>query len=170
MRFALRVRVPEWARSGGFATLNGKRLEAFAAPSSYFVLDRVWNDGDTVELTTPMSLRSVPMPDDPSIQAVTYGPLVLAGRMGTSGLTPEILRAEKTKPRTVPEYKGEPIPAPEIHAAAGNIVSAVKRGARPLEFELAGPNGAIALVPLSAVMDERYAVYWKVGAADSTRA
>jgi hypothetical protein len=165
VRFALRLRVPEWARSGGSASLNGKRLEAFAAPSSYFVLDRLWNDGDVVEMTMPMSLRAVPMPDDPSIQAVTYGPLVLAGRMGTAGLTPEILRAEKTKPRTVPEYKGEPLPAPEIAAAHGDLAAAVKRGSHPLELELAGPKGAIALVPLSAVIDERYAVYWKVSAA-----
>ncbi len=27
------------------------------------------------------------MPDDPTLQAVMYGPLVLAGKLGTAGLT-----------------------------------------------------------------------------------
>jgi DUF1680 family protein len=160
-RFALRVRVPEWARSGGSATINGRAVDAFASPSSYLVLDRTWKSGDRVQVSMPMSLRAVPMPDDPSIQAVTYGPLVLAGRMGASGLTPEILRAEKTKPRTIPEYKGEPLPAPEIRAASADVTSWVRR-TKGLEFELAGQATPMKLVPLSAIMDERYAVYWKV--------
>jgi uncharacterized protein len=162
-RMALRVRVPEWAGSGGSAKVNGRSLDAFASPSSYLVIDRVWKDGDVVEITMPMSLRAVPMPDDSTIQAVTYGPLVLAGRLGTKDLTPEILRAEKTKPRTVPEYKGDPTPAPEIHAASADVSSWVRRkGAQGLEFEMIGQQAPMTLVPLSSVIDERYAVYWKV--------
>ena len=42
---ALRIRVPYWT-TGGSASLNGKALEGFAAPASYFVLDRTWRDGD----------------------------------------------------------------------------------------------------------------------------
>src|SRR5262249_19181757 len=84
-RLALRVGVPEWARSGA-ASLNGRKLDGFAAPASYFVLDRVWNDGDVVDISMSMSLRAVPMPDDSSMQAVMFGPIVLAGRMGAQGL------------------------------------------------------------------------------------
>ena len=32
------------------------------------------------------------MPDDSSVQAVMYGPLVLVGRMGTEGITAESLQ------------------------------------------------------------------------------
>ena len=49
------------------------------------------------------------MPDDPTLLAAMHGPLVLAGRLGTEGLTPDILRAEPTKPRMVPEYKSDPV-------------------------------------------------------------
>src|ERR1700686_633031 len=38
-------------------SLNGKPLEGFASPGSYFVLQRTWNDGDRVELNLPMSLH-----------------------------------------------------------------------------------------------------------------
>ena len=52
-----------------------------------------------------------------------YGPIVLAGKLGTAGLTAENLRAEPTKPRTVPEYKSEPVAAPSIRAASADPAS-----------------------------------------------
>jgi DUF1680 family protein len=159
-RLALSVRIPEWTR-GGSASLNGRALEALASPGSNFVLDREWKSGDTFELTLPMSLREAPMPDDPSVRALTYGPLVLAGKMGTQGLTPQVLRAPPTKPRTVPEYTAEAIPAPDVIVPSGDLAASARRRSG-LEFELTGQKTQVTLVPLSAVLDERYAVYWKV--------
>ena len=78
------------------------------------------SDGDRVEVDLPMRLHAAPMPDDATVQAVMYGPLVLAGKLGTAGLTAETLRAEPTKPRTVPEYKAEPVAAPTIRAASAD--------------------------------------------------
>jgi DUF1680 family protein len=163
VRFALRVRVPYWA-AGGHASLDGRALEGFAAPSSYFVVDRTWRDGETLQLTLPMRLHAHAMPDDPTLLAVMYGPLVLAGRLGAEGLTPETLRAEPTKPRTVPEYEAEPVPAPGIVARSTDPATWVERtSGRALEFRTVGQPREIALVPLSRVFDERYAVYWRVG-------
>lgn len=160
-RAQLRIRVPYWT-DGGSATLNGTRLEAFATPGSYFVLDRTWRDGDRVEVRLPMRLHSAPMPDDPTIQAVMYGPLVLAGKLGTAGLTAENLRAEPTRPRTVPEYKSAPVPAPVIRSASADPASWIEPTGRPLEFRTVGQSSALTLVPLNRVFDERYAVYWKL--------
>jgi len=161
-RFALKVRIPYWATRGGSVRINGKALEAFAAPSSYLVLDREWKDGDKVEVTMPMSLHLHAMPDDASIAAVMYGPVVLAGRMGADGLTPAILRAEKTAPRTVPEYKGDPIPAPDLKRAGPTLDAWVTPVAgQSLTFHPSGQARQLELVPLYRILDERYAVYWK---------
>ncbi|MGE5276348.1 MAG: glycoside hydrolase family 127 protein, partial [Acidobacteriota bacterium] len=81
----LRLRVPWWATRGGTVKLNGAALPAFASPSSYLTLARTWKTGDRVELTLPMSLSVAPTPDDPNVEAVMYGPLVLAGRLGAQG-------------------------------------------------------------------------------------
>jgi len=163
-RFAMRVRVPYWS-AGGRAALDGRALEGFAAPSSYFVVDRTWRDGESLQLTLPMRLHAHPMPDDPTLLAVMYGPLVLAGRLGSEGLGPAVLRAEPTKPRTVPEYKAEPVPAPDIVARASDPATWVRRvSGHPLEFRTVGQARAITLVPLARVFDERYAVYWRVRA------
>lgn len=159
----MRVRVPYWASRGGTVKLNGREIESFAEPSNYLVLNRTWQDGDKVEVRMPMSLSVQSMPDNDNIQAVMYGPLVLAGKLGTEGLTKEVLRAEPTKIRQVPEYKSKPVPAPEFKVKSQDPkdwVEAVPN--RPLEFRTVGQSQNIDLVPLYKVLDERYAVYWKV--------
>jgi uncharacterized protein len=162
LRFALRVRVPYWAKQGGTAALNGRALDGFAAPGGYFVLDRTWRNGDSVTVKLPMSLHLHPMPDDPSLAAVMYGPLVLAGRLGTDGLTPGTLRAEPTKPRQVPEYKEQPKPAPELRVGSQEPGAWIQRASSGLEFRTMGQPSDFVLVPFHTIFDERYAIYWKL--------
>ena len=110
-----------------------------------------------------MHLHAVPMPDDPSLQAVMYGPLVLAGRMGTAGLDAASLRAEPTRPRKVPEYRLPALAPPAITAPSADPASWLEPlPGRPLAFRTKGQAQAITLEPLNSVFDERYAVYWKV--------
>jgi DUF1680 family protein len=137
-RLALRIRVPAWTR-GGSARLNGKLLDGFAAPGGYFVMDRKWSDGDQVEIQLPMHLHVCAMPDDPSVQAVMFGPLVLAGRLGTAGLTSDKLRAPPTPPRQVPEYTVESIAVPDIVSSTSDVESWVERiPGRALAFRTRG--------------------------------
>jgi hypothetical protein len=155
--FALRVRVPGWTARGGSARLNGKPLNGFAAPGGYLVLDRTWHDGDRVDVSLPMAITTSPMPDDPSLQAILYGPLVLAARMGTAGLGPGILRAGPTRPRTVPEYRAEGLPTPSLTGPAPWVRS---EDGKPLAFR-ATAGEPRELAPLYQIFDERYGVYFK---------
>src|SRR6185312_13797328 len=170
VRMVLRLRVPFWTAPGGSVAVNGRTDDLFAAPGSYVVLDRTWRDGDRVELTLPMQLHVQPMPDDPTVQAVMYGPLVLVGRLGTEGLTPDILRAEPTKPRTVPEYKGDPVSAPSFVARGNGPGDWIKPvPGRSLEFRTVGQTRDVTLVPFYTLIDERYATYWIMGSDPLTR-
>ena len=155
------MRVPYWAE-GGSASLNGRPLEGFASPSSYFVLERTWKDGDHLDVKLPMRLRIEAMPDDTTLQAVLFGPLVLAGRLGTQGLTEANLRAPPTPPRTVPEIPGDPLPVPSITASASDPTGWLERVPGRLEFRTRAGNPPLTLVPLNRILDERYAVYWQV--------
>ena len=166
-RMALRIRVPYWATKGGTATINGRPAAALPAPSNWYVVDRVWKSGDRLELTLPMSLHVHSMPDDRTMQAIMYGPLVLAGRLGTDGITAENLRAGPTPPREVPEYKDQKtmvVPDAPTFAASSDDPSAwIHRvPGRPLEFRTVGQDRDVTFVPLYMLFDERYGVYWRV--------
>ncbi|HSQ20325.1 MAG TPA: DUF4986 domain-containing protein, partial [Blastocatellia bacterium] len=166
LRMPLRIRVPYWATRGGTVKLNGRELESFAEPTSYYVLNRTWQDGDKVEITMPMSLHIHPMPDNDTIQAAMYGPLVLTGRLGLEGLTKERMRAEPTAIRQVPEYKSTPVPAPEIKTASHTPLGWIEPiPGRSLEFRTVGQAQNITLVPFYKLLDERYVVYWRVSRA-----
>ncbi len=158
----VRLRVPYWTAAAS-AQLNGETLASAGTPGSYLVLKRIWREGDRIELRLPMRLHLARMPDDPTLQAVMYGPLVLAGRLGTAGLDRAHLRAGPTAPRHVPEYGAEPIDVAPISAPSADPLGWLAPVAgRSLEFKTTHLARPITLVPLNRIFDERYAVYWRV--------
>ncbi|TAM83923.1 MAG: hypothetical protein EPN47_03695 [Acidobacteria bacterium] len=161
----LNIRIPCWATQGGGVKLNGRPLAAFSSPGSYLALHRTWTSGDQVEVSLPMSLHLDPLPGDGSQQAVMYGPLVLAGRLGNSRLgKSSTYLGYQTSPG------GKPVAAPEVQAGKGAQASWVEpvRG-KALTFGTAGQAQSTELVPLYKVHDERYVVYWKVNSSASSQ-
>jgi len=150
---AIRLRIPYWV-ADGHVKVNGRLLPAFSSPGSYLTLPGPWSNGDKIELSLPMKLHSAPMPDDESVQAVMYGPLVLAGRF-----------AESPRQRWYGDLgpKGDAIPVPAIAADLASPTSWVEPVAgKSLAFRAVGQPQEIALVPLSNIVHENYAVYWKL--------
>src|SRR5579871_4400484 len=107
---ALRLRIPEWVASAPVIKINGRALEATAAGGSYFSIARQWKTGDKIEMSLPMKLRVEAMPDDLTLQAFLYGPTVLAGDLGSEGLTdalitgPNAPRMHAMPQLTIPEF------------------------------------------------------------------
>lgn len=78
MRFALNVRVPEWAVKPVKIVVNGQPMHVKALPGTFLKISRRWNDGDTVTVAFPMSLRFEPVDaQNPNLAALMYGPLML---------------------------------------------------------------------------------------------
>jgi DUF1680 family protein len=158
VRMALRIRVPEWL-TGGSVKINGRALEALASPGSYLTISRVWRTGDRVDLDLPMSLRIEKMPDDPTLQAILYGPLVLAGELGSEGLTKEVIFGSNR----VPLDRVPKIEVPSFKASGDDPNSWIKPvEGKPLAFRTTGQVKDVSLVPINRVFGQRYSVYWKV--------
>src|SRR6266496_3455046 len=154
VEFGMNLRVPYWAQ-GGSIKVNGAQLQAFSSPSSYLSLHRVWKSGDKIELSLPMALHIDSMPDDGHTQAVMYGPLVLAGRFDPVS---KEMQYGDYEPKPADEYK-----VPEITADANHPTAWVEPdGKQPLTFRAVEQSQAITMVPLYQIIQERYAVYWKV--------
>jgi uncharacterized protein len=148
------LRIPYWVR-GGSVKINGTALPAFASPSSYLSLNRTWKSGDKIELNLPMDLHIDAMPDNQTIQAAMYGPLVLAGRFDA---VPSEMRYGSEGPKAGAEQK-----VPDIVADSSKPTAWIEPDARqPLTFQSVGQSQPIRMVPLYQVMHNRYAVYWKV--------
>ncbi len=157
VQLAMRLRIPEWLTSGGSVKINGKAVEAMANAGSYLTLSRTWKSGDRVEMELPMRLRIEAMPDDPKMQAILYGPVVLAGDLGSEGLTEQMIVGPNA-----PQMRRVPLEVPSFHAASANPNSWIKAGAKPLQFQTDGQQKNVTLVPINSIFGKRYSVYWQV--------
>jgi hypothetical protein len=134
-----------------------------------------------------MSLHAHAMPDDPTLQAFLYGPLVLAGALGNEGLTYELMYSDPVNDRRGEPLRGQPIPAPELVApkaqpgdwilpvgdssvetrdveivagSPGDWTRVVGEGG--LAFRTTEQTQNLSLIPLNRLFGQRYAVYWRV--------
>ena len=165
VRLALKIRYPSWAKSGVALFLNGKREPVTASPGSYITIDRKWNHGDKVLVGFPMSLYMETMPDDPSIVAFLYGPLVLAGDLGKEGLE-EVARHGPMAPQM---EKTSNVEMPVFRCDAKEVLAHVIRIPGPtLTFRTFGSctPGDISLTPFYKIIEPRYTVYWKLGSPE----
>jgi uncharacterized protein len=83
-RLAMRIRKPQWATGDVIAKVNGKVVQVSVGTDGYIVLSRQWKDKDVVQLSFGASLYAVSMPDNASRKAFFYGPVLLAGNLGTT--------------------------------------------------------------------------------------
>jgi len=167
VHFTLNVRIPYWADNAG-ATINGKRLRPSdkLTPSSYLTINRTWKNGDSVEVKLPMRLHLQTMPDDPNLAAIMYGPLVLAGELGTQNLDPKQIYSEDKflhggfSAIAVPELFGD-------KNAIDKWIQPVSGKDRPLTFRIegAGRPDDVTLSPFYRLFNQRYCVYWRFRAA-----
>lgn len=157
VQLAMRLRIPEWLKSGASVKINGKPVEAMASPGSYLTLSRTWKNGDRVEMELPMHLHIEAMPDDPKMQAILYGPVVLAGDLGSEGLTDQMIEGPNA-----PQIRRLPLEIPTFKAGSVDPNSWVKAGAKPLEFYTDGQHKNVTLVPINSIFGKRYSVYWQV--------
>ena len=158
-QLAVRVREPYWTDGKMTVAVNGKPVDA-ARAGGYFVVDRTWENGDELHATLPMNLHVHSMPDDGTLQAIMYGPLVLAGDLGREGVT-DAMRRGGDNPPEMPA----PPAAPEFVAESRDPQSWIDLTAKsPLTFKTKGQSRDVAMMPLSRIVDQRYGVYWRVTA------
>ena len=152
------LRYPSWSE-GVKVNVNGKKVSVKQKPGSYIAVPRQWKDGDRIEANYPMSLQLETTSDNPQKGALLYGPLVLAGELGTEGMqTP----APFSDPALYNDYYTY-----DYHIPAGlNTTLQVdlkhpernlQRTGKGLEFKNA--EGTI-LKPLYDVHHQRYVIYW----------
>lgn len=140
----IRIRKPGWSREGLRIWVNKKEIQTMTDPAGFLVVDRLWKNGDKLEIDFPMSLYTESMPDNPNRIAFLYGPIVLAGKLGKKMPdpvfgTPVIMTSNKDINSWTSPLKGQP------------LVFEWKGAGRPMD---------VTLFPFYKIYDEYYSVYW----------
>jgi len=157
VEMTLHIRIPYWVGKQGYVEINGLKLETFSSPGSFLRLKRKWKNGDRIDVFLPMNLHLYPMPDDPNLAAIMYGPLVLAGQLGAVKLPRDEVFG-KYGPTA------DPVPVPYLSPPSDELDSWIRPvDGEPLTFrtEGAGNPEDVTLVPFYKLFGQRYAIYWE---------
>ena len=176
--FTLAIRRPGWAGDGFVVRVNDERiamppvasLRAGGAggrdlgldagtlpPSSYVSITRAWKAGDVIELTMPKALRLEPTPDDRTVAAIMWGPLVLAADLG-----PRREKAERSEAIAAALVAGGRPVEEWLHPAGGRAGDFRAAG---VARRLATPNESptdLTLAPFYRTHGRTYSVYFDV--------
>jgi DUF1680 family protein len=78
VEFNLKLRIPSWASGQNILKVNGKVVEAEFSPNNWLTVQKLWQDGDIVEVEFPFSLYFKAVDGkNQDIVALNYGPIVL---------------------------------------------------------------------------------------------
>jgi len=158
----INVRHPAWCNKA-VISVNGHPYDTFSQPGSYVKINRTWQDGDVVAVELPMSLRQVMLPGTTDTVAFMYGPIVLAGKLGTQGMTPgsDTIINE----RNYGQPLNEPIEVPTLAGDSATLLARIKPVPNaPLTFitaDLAKPH-EVTFIPYWKISHERCSIYWKI--------
>ncbi|GAA4804567.1 glycoside hydrolase family 127 protein [Olivibacter ginsenosidimutans] len=142
----IRIRKPHWAQEYSLS-INGKAVHPSIDEFGYIYLDQQWKADDQLVLTLKSSLYTESMPDNPDRQAIFYGPVLLAAKLGMEEPDP---------------LKGTPVLVSD-QAAPEHWIQAENK--HELRFSTR-PNVAypqrVELMPFNHFVNEHYTVYWDI--------
>ncbi len=163
VRLALKIRDPAWATAGMTISVNGQSVnESTATRPSYLTIDREWKNGDRIDVHLPMRLHIEALPDNPRMVAVLYGPMVLAGDLGSDGM--EGVKYYGPYSAQMGRVMTPVIPSLVARSMNDLTEKIAPDGTAPMQFRTRGlgqPHDA-TLVPLYRIVDQRYMIYWDV--------
>jgi DUF1680 family protein len=175
-QFTLAIRRPGWAGDGFAIKVNGQKLdvppvaslrvggaggrdmgfdEGQLPPSSYVDIKREWKTGDVVEVSIPKALRLDLVPDDKTVAAIMWGPLVMAGDLGPRRQGPG--RAEAVAPALVTDKAVNEWVLPAGKPGDFKTGGVAKSWTQPT-----AAGGDVVLTPFYRTHERTYSVYFDV--------
>lgn len=164
--FTLKVRSPKWVDGGVMkVSVNGKNIVT-KVENGYISINRLWKNGDKVNVQLPMALQLEQLPDKSEYYSFVYGPIVLAAKTDTTDMVG--LYAGDGRGDHIAHGKYKPLlEMPMIVSDDANFLSKVTldKGS-DLKFDTHNIINSLSqsnfeLIPFFRLHDSRYAVYFQ---------
>ncbi|MGC2248925.1 MAG: beta-L-arabinofuranosidase domain-containing protein, partial [Terriglobales bacterium] len=134
--FTVYLRIPAWADAKTRVSINGKRVDGEAVPGKFLALRRTWKAGDRIEYEFGMPLRLEAVDaQNANIVALVRGPIAL--------------------------FAVGDIP---VNLTRHQLLAATAASQASENWVVPSDNRSLTLRPFSALRDETYRLYHKVGA------
>ncbi|HRI80050.1 MAG TPA: glycoside hydrolase family 127 protein, partial [Cyclobacteriaceae bacterium] len=142
--FSLKIRQPKWAAGDVMIKVNEQIVKPVRDNAGYWTISRTWGKVDRVEISTPMKVYTESMPDNKNRIALLYGPVVMAGQLGTEMPDPVYgTTVLMTEDHNVNDWTKKISDQP--------LVLQTNQVARPVD---------VNLIPFYKTYNQYYNVYW----------
>jgi len=165
---AINIRIPSWLAEDAVVTIiNGSFANEPITVNAigkayYYTINRIWNEGDIITVKLPMGLHTYTARDSVNKVSFMYGPIVLAGALGTDKFPASDCVADHTS-----LDNADSINVPDIIAEDKNPETFIKASdLSKLEFIMTANGNTIKLIPYFNLHHQRYSIYWNLYSAD----
>ena len=160
----MKIRIPSWIADAAEISINGGE-PVKVTKTGYYTIEHDWTAGDTVTVRLPMALHTYTARDDGHKVAFMYGPVVLAGRLGTASFP----KADRVKDHTSLDNRTSMNVPDIIVSDKAPETFITEKDISRLEFELNNIDGTkITLIPYAELHHERYSLYWMLYGRDES--
>lgn len=169
LKYSVKLRIPEWTvKDSVVISVNGSKEEC-RIEKGYAVIERLFADGDVIDMTLPMCVTAETLPDNNKVFGFMYGPVVLSADLGCEDMQITTTGVMVTIPanRVV---GSENIIIPDgmtTEEYVADINKYVTREEGKLTFSFAGCDYKFS--PHYLRFRERYGIYWHVVTEDEAR-
>jgi DUF1680 family protein len=157
----IHIRVPNWVSGPVIATVN-EQENYTCSENGYITIKGQWNVGDRIDIQLPMDLHLSKTKNDPKKAAILYGPIVLAGALGTKDFPETDILADHLKLNNHPL-----IEVPDLITGEKDLSKWIKPiEGEHLAFKTAAVgqpgNRSVTLIPFYKLHHQRYTLYWNI--------
>jgi hypothetical protein len=157
----IHIRVPNWVSGPVIATVNEQESYT-CSENGYITIKGQWNVGDRIDIQLPMDLHLSKTKNDPKKAAILYGPIVLAGALGTKDFPETDILADHLKLNNHPL-----IEVPDLITGEKDLTNWIKPiEGEPLAYKTAAVgqpgNRSVTLIPFYKLHHQRYTLYWNI--------
>jgi hypothetical protein len=132
--FAVNVRIPSWAGPKTTISLNGNRIQQDVTPGQFLALQRLWKDGDRMEIEFDLPLRLEAVDHENSNRvALMHGPIAL---FGVGEIPSKVTR--------------------------NDLLAATRVSPASTDWTVRTETGMLTLRPFDSIMSETYRLYQTV--------
>ncbi len=158
-------RLPDWLAGTATLTVNG--AVAGELTEEYAIVKGLKN-GDSIELTLPMAITVHGLPDNDSVFAFKYGPIVLSAKLGTTDMTTTYTGVSVLIPAAKlieEEYISDgndtiSVLNGSVSDFMANINENLTRTEGKLEWTLQNTDANLTFIPHYSQHTERYGIYF----------
>jgi len=159
----IHVRHPSWLAADKLAvSINGEPVEVASEKGGFAELKRKWKAGDRIKVELPMKLRVVRQEQCKGWVSIFYGPIMLAGELGSEGLQQTDYMGRYTPIKAYGPLDQAPVFVFDTDEEILSRISPLP--GRPSCFQTSGlvkPKD-VTLAPFFRIHFQRYAIYWQL--------